>query len=148
VFSTRQIISQAVTNRDDRLRTTVEAICDAKSRIKDILHKGLIRRDDDVLRVRSFLHVLRLFEVEILCHLKDWNHLLDVVGEVATADALVANTFEAIADILVCATCFSVSFSVNLNLVCITVGREGLSNKDPVHGTRGNSCLAGFSRFD
>ncbi|TFK48044.1 hypothetical protein OE88DRAFT_1810744 [Heliocybe sulcata] len=100
VFSTRRITTQDATDRDDRLISTIAAVRGAKSRIQDLLDKGFIRRDDDVVRVRSFLHVLRVFEVEILCHLKDWSRLLDAVGEVVKADALAVNTFEAVADIL------------------------------------------------
>lgn len=73
--------------------------------------------DDDILRAKSFLHVLRVFETEVLCQLKQWKPLLntigvsnclpfdsltdDVVQEITSSDALAVNTFEAVADILV-----------------------------------------------
>ncbi|EPQ61285.1 hypothetical protein GLOTRDRAFT_31559, partial [Gloeophyllum trabeum ATCC 11539] len=84
----------------DRLRPTLKNIEEAKARIQGILGKNLIRRQEDIPRVRSFLHVLRVFQVEMLCHLKDWCTLLETVGEIVRADALAVNTFEAVADIL------------------------------------------------
>ena len=33
----------------------------------------------DVERVRSFLHVLRVFEVEVLCLVRDWTRVSAVI---------------------------------------------------------------------
>lgn len=81
-----------------------------------------IRADDDVSRVLSFVHVLRTFEIEFLCLLKDWDTITQTIAvrcrirylfisltyscyqETIRSDALAVLTFEAIADILVCAS--------------------------------------------
>lgn len=36
--------------------------------------------ETDTIRVHSYGHVLRVFEVEMLCHLKDWPALKNTVG--------------------------------------------------------------------
>jgi hypothetical protein len=97
-------------------------ILSCKQRILDIKNKNDIWADDDISHVQSFVHVLRIFETEILCHLKDWNAINQIIvvrygicylaisitdpcwnlQEAIRSDASAVMTFEAIADILVC----------------------------------------------
>jgi hypothetical protein len=51
-----------------------------KQGILDITNKNEIRTKEDVSRVQSFVHVLRVFETEMLCHLKDWNAMKQTVA--------------------------------------------------------------------
>jgi hypothetical protein len=93
-----------------------------KKRILDITNKFEIRAEEDVKRVQSFVHVLRIFETEMICHLKDWDAMKHTIAvryrichiaisatnplwnpqEAVRSDTLAVITFEAIADILVC----------------------------------------------
>jgi hypothetical protein len=45
-----------------------------------IMNKNDIRAEQDVSRVQSFVHVLRIFETEMLCHLKDWDTLKQTIA--------------------------------------------------------------------
>ena len=51
-----------------------------KERILDITNKFEIRAEEDVSRVRSFVHVLRIFETEMICHLKDWDAMKHTIA--------------------------------------------------------------------
>ncbi|KZP32796.1 SPO22-domain-containing protein [Athelia psychrophila] len=96
VFSTRQAIAQEGSVGESRLRTLAAEIGICRKKILAITEKAL-RDDEDVARVRSYAHVLRVFETEIACRLGDWIALANIVAE---TDALAVETFEAIADIL------------------------------------------------
>jgi len=71
-----------------------------KQKILSIMEKNKITDADDIVRVQYFLHVLRVFEAEILAQLKEWNQLSQIVTDVVTSGSLGVGTYEAIADIL------------------------------------------------
>lgn len=50
-----------------------------KQKILSIMEKNKITDVDDVLRVQYFLHVLRVFEAEMLAQLKEWDQLSQIV---------------------------------------------------------------------
>lgn len=56
----------------------VADIKSCKQRILDILANNNMKAED-MSRAQSFLHVLRIFETEMLCHLKDWNSLKQTI---------------------------------------------------------------------
>ena len=51
----------------------------SKKNILSIMAKNKISDADDIVRVQYFLHVLRVFEAEILAQLKEWNQLSQIV---------------------------------------------------------------------
>ncbi|KAJ7791757.1 meiosis protein SPO22/ZIP4 like-domain-containing protein [Mycena olivaceomarginata] len=83
-----------------RLRENATEIQACKQKILSIMAKNKITDGDDILRVQYFLHVLRVFEAEMLAQLKEWDQLLQIVTEVVTSGPLGVGTYEAIADIL------------------------------------------------
>ncbi|PCH33182.1 hypothetical protein WOLCODRAFT_93070 [Wolfiporia cocos MD-104 SS10] len=102
VFTMRQRYSQHQHGQfEPQLRTLSEDLTACKKRIQSIIDNAKLLDSDDTSRAVSFIHVLRVFESEILCHLKMWRQLLDVIQETTSAsDALAVSTFEAITDIL------------------------------------------------
>ncbi|KAK7007973.1 meiosis protein SPO22/ZIP4 like-domain-containing protein [Favolaschia claudopus] len=83
-----------------QLRENVMEVKTCKKRILSIMERNKITDGDDLLRVQYFLHVLRVFEAEMLAQLKEWDQLLQIVTDVATSGPLGVGTYEAIADIL------------------------------------------------
>jgi len=61
------------------LRETSENIAAAKTKISDILNKGILRDDEDSDRLQYFMHALRVFQTEFLAQRKAWNDLALVV---------------------------------------------------------------------
>ncbi|KAJ7030194.1 meiosis protein SPO22/ZIP4 like-domain-containing protein [Mycena alexandri] len=84
----------------NRLRETAGEVRMCKQKILSITAKNTITAADDILRVQYFLHVLRVFEAELLAQLKDWDGLSQIVTDVVTSGPLGVGTYEAIADIL------------------------------------------------
>ncbi|OCH94172.1 hypothetical protein OBBRIDRAFT_810677 [Obba rivulosa] len=93
-------LAQSSRRAGQALRELLEEITACKKRIRKVTNSSNLLNDDDILRTQSLLHVLRVFETETLCQLKDWSRLLNVIEELVRSDALALNTFEAIADIL------------------------------------------------
>ncbi|EEB90105.1 hypothetical protein MPER_11734, partial [Moniliophthora perniciosa FA553] len=85
-----QICSLFEAPRDTPLRT----------RISEILEKDRISDESDTLRAQYILFSLRVFEVEMLVMLKEWDDVLQVIGSVGKSGPLAVGTFEAIADLL------------------------------------------------
>ncbi|KAJ7609436.1 hypothetical protein FB45DRAFT_944458 [Roridomyces roridus] len=83
-----------------RLRENAVQVKASKEKILTIMDKNKITDAEDVVRVEYFLHVLRVFEVEILAQLKEWEQLSKIISEVVTSGPLGVGTYEAIADIL------------------------------------------------
>jgi len=83
-----------------QLQVIAADILSCKQKILDITAKHDIRADEHKSRVQSFVHMLRIFETEVLCKLKDWNAIMQTIAEAIRSDALAVMTFEAIADIL------------------------------------------------
>ncbi|KAJ7474020.1 meiosis protein SPO22/ZIP4 like-domain-containing protein [Mycena latifolia] len=83
-----------------RLRENAAEVKTCKTRILSIVEKNKITDADDILRIEYFLHVLRVFEAEMLAQLKDWEQLSHIVTAVVTSGPLGVGTYEAIVDIL------------------------------------------------
>ncbi|KAJ7691328.1 meiosis protein SPO22/ZIP4 like-domain-containing protein [Mycena rosella] len=83
-----------------RLRENAAQVRMCKAKIFAITEKNVITDTDDLLRVEYFLHVLRIFEAEMLAQLKDWEQLSQTVTDVVTSGPLGVGTYEAIVDIL------------------------------------------------
>ncbi|KAF8139351.1 meiosis protein SPO22/ZIP4 like-domain-containing protein [Mycena galopus ATCC 62051] len=82
------------------LRENATEVRKCKHKILSIMEKNKIAEGDDILRVQYFLHVLRVFEAEMLAQLKEWDQLSQIVTEVVASGPLGVGTYEAIADIL------------------------------------------------
>ncbi|KAJ7461286.1 hypothetical protein B0H11DRAFT_119781 [Mycena galericulata] len=99
VFASRLTAADGAVNVD-RLRENAAEVKACKHKILAIMEKNKITDGDDVLRVEYFLHVLRVFEAEVLAQLKEWEQLSQIVTDVVTSGPLGVGTYEAIADIL------------------------------------------------
>jgi hypothetical protein len=62
-----------------RLRDNAAEVKMCKTRIFAIVDKNKITDADDILRIQYFLHVLRVFEAEMLAQLQDWDQLSQIV---------------------------------------------------------------------
>ncbi|KIM81848.1 hypothetical protein PILCRDRAFT_8503 [Piloderma croceum F 1598] len=101
VFAVRHLLHNgSLKGQNGQLQVIAADIQSCKERILDIMNKFEIRAEEDVSRVRSFVHVLRIFETEMICHLKDWDAMKHTIAEAIRSDTLAVITFEAIADIL------------------------------------------------
>ena len=58
--------------QDKKLRDVTHAIQTCKHQISDTLGKIADSTEADITRVHSYCHVLRVFEVEMLCVQRDW----------------------------------------------------------------------------
>ncbi|KAK0197894.1 hypothetical protein F5146DRAFT_1099840 [Armillaria mellea] len=83
-----------------RIRDMSSEIKTCRERVEEIQGKGVITDENDLARVGYFLHTLRVFEVEMLVRLGEWEAVGRVVGDTVKAGPLAASTYEAIADIL------------------------------------------------
>ncbi|KIJ58775.1 hypothetical protein HYDPIDRAFT_102026, partial [Hydnomerulius pinastri MD-312] len=93
----RERLSQAEVSKPESLRGVSADIKSCKARISDLLAKVSA---DDQPQVQSFLHVLRVFDVEVDSQLGDWDSVLDTIGEATRVDNQALVTFEAFGDIL------------------------------------------------
>jgi len=75
-------------------------ISSCKDRIQELLDHNCLTADEAVLRAKSFVHLLRVFQAELCCLTKDWRSLLDVIQDAVRSDAPATDTFEAFADML------------------------------------------------
>lgn len=50
-----------------------------KTRITELLEKGQLNGEDNILRVQYFLHTLHVFEVEFLVYMKEWDQLTLII---------------------------------------------------------------------
>ncbi|KAK0475156.1 hypothetical protein IW261DRAFT_1595606 [Armillaria novae-zelandiae] len=83
-----------------RVRDISSEIRTCRERVEEIQGKGVITDENDVVRIGYFLHTLRVFEVEVLVRLGEWEAVGRVVEDTVKAGPLAASTYEAIADIL------------------------------------------------
>lgn len=65
--------------QDEKLRDVIRAIQSCKHQISDSLKKISDPTEADIIRVHSYGHVLRVFEVEMLCVQKDWPGLKSTI---------------------------------------------------------------------
>jgi hypothetical protein len=63
----------------ERLRNIAQEVQSAKIRISKLLSENKIQIEQDAALCRSYVHTLRIFEVELFCAVKDWKHVLQVV---------------------------------------------------------------------
>lgn len=135
-------------SQEKRLRGIAADIKACKDKIGQVMEKNILNDPDESRRVQYFLHILQVFEVELLVQLKEWDLLSQIVRvrshhsmclyliwifvdghwtqEVVTSGPLAVDTYEAIADILVRATS---PFQVSFLTVDVTVGRKRLSHQ-------------------
>ncbi|KAJ6559308.1 meiosis protein SPO22/ZIP4 like-domain-containing protein [Mycena sp. CBHHK59/15] len=106
-----------------RLRQNAAEVKACKHRILSIMEKNKITDADDGLRMQYFLHVLRVFEAEILAQLNDWDHLSQIVTDVVSSGPLGVDTYEAIADILWAEPECPINVLSNGLEVCLPVSR-------------------------
>ncbi|KAH7925693.1 SPO22-domain-containing protein [Leucogyrophana mollusca] len=99
VISVRQLLAQGKSIEHERFRTLVTEIKLCKERILKAVGQNRIA-PEDLARAQSFLHVLRVFEVEISCRVQDWDSVLATIEEAIQSDSLASITFEALADTL------------------------------------------------
>ncbi|SJL03232.1 uncharacterized protein ARMOST_06583 [Armillaria ostoyae] len=101
IFALRQSREpDSETNMNARIRDISSEIKICRERVEEIQGKGVITDENDLARVGYFLHTLRVFEVEMLVRLGEWEAVGRVVGDTVKAGPLAASTYEAIADIL------------------------------------------------
>ncbi|KIK65861.1 hypothetical protein GYMLUDRAFT_950153 [Collybiopsis luxurians FD-317 M1] len=100
VFAARESMSANGVVNIDQLRGISEEIRSCKTRIMQIIESNKISGDNDLDRFQYFLHILRVFEAEIMARVKDWDRLSGLVNEAVTSGPLAVATYEAIADIL------------------------------------------------
>ncbi|OSX68031.1 hypothetical protein POSPLADRAFT_1064401 [Postia placenta MAD-698-R-SB12] len=81
------------------LRPLLDDIAASKKRIRSIIDNKKVDRDEST-RAEPFLHVLRVFETELLSRLREWGRLLSIIEEVVGCNTLALSTLEAITDIL------------------------------------------------
>ena len=65
--------------QDKKLRDVAHAVQSCKYQISDTLKKITDPTEADAARARSYCHVLRVFEVEVLCAQRDWLGLRSAV---------------------------------------------------------------------
>ena len=56
-----------------------EGIASCKARIQKLLDDKHLVADEDVMRATSFVHILRVFQAEVCCLMKDWGSMLDII---------------------------------------------------------------------
>lgn len=60
------------------LRPLLDDIAASKKRIRSIIDNKKVDRDEST-RAEPFLHVLRVFETELLSRLREWGRLLSII---------------------------------------------------------------------
>ncbi|KAF8919157.1 hypothetical protein CPB85DRAFT_1429788 [Mucidula mucida] len=85
---------------EEKARNLTVQLEACRQRIHEISEKGVIVEESDATRLQYFTHTLRVFEVELLALLKDWDGMSSIVGDAVSAGPLAASTYEAITDIL------------------------------------------------
>ena len=63
----------------DKRRTIAQEVVETKERITKLVTDNRTIGDVVADRCRSFVHILRVFQVEICCALKDWKRIPPIV---------------------------------------------------------------------
>jgi hypothetical protein len=63
----------------DKWRTVAQEVVETKERITKLVTDNRTIGDMVADRCRSFVHILRVFQVEICCALKDWKRIPPIV---------------------------------------------------------------------
>ncbi|KAK7047207.1 sporulation-specific protein 22 [Paramarasmius palmivorus] len=100
IFAVREQMSTEGVTDTARLREITAEIKRCRTRISEILETDRITDESDALRAQYILFSLRVFEVEMLVTLKEWDDVLQVIGSATKSGPLAVGTFEAIADLL------------------------------------------------
>lgn len=82
VEAVRGCYSEVHTDADAVLlqtRKIAEELQSCRTRIEGISAKGVFTDDNDVARIEYFVHTLRVFEVEMLAKMGEWNEVALVV---------------------------------------------------------------------
>ena len=58
-----------------------------KNRIQEILKQNKLSGKMNIERVQSFVHVLRIFEVEMLCLMNEWTQVSTVIQVSASSES-------------------------------------------------------------
>ncbi|KAF9029885.1 SPO22-domain-containing protein [Hymenopellis radicata] len=85
---------------EEKARNLTVQLEACRKRIQEISEKGVVVEEGDASRLQYFTHTLRVFEVELLALLKDWDGMSSIVGDAVSAGPLAASTYEAITDVL------------------------------------------------
>ncbi|KAG5643053.1 hypothetical protein DXG03_001631 [Asterophora parasitica] len=102
VFSVRETLGPDGKTDVAQLSAITAEITACKHRIRSIMEQGKILREDEILRVQYFIHILQVFEAEFLMQAKKWDQIPPLVKDIVSSGPLALGTYEAIADILVC----------------------------------------------
>ncbi|KAJ3558726.1 hypothetical protein NM688_g744 [Phlebia brevispora] len=101
VFALRRRLSvTAETPEPGYLTSIVTNVASCKVRIQRVLKENRLSAAADIERVQSFVHALRVFEVEVLCLMHEWTRVSTVIEDAVHSDPPPTSTLEAIADIL------------------------------------------------
>jgi len=95
------IHTRKIDDLKDKRRKIVQEVLETKERIAKLVTENRSIGDLVADRCRSFVHILRVFQVELWCALKDWKRIPPVVEEIGRSDPQGVDTTESIADILV-----------------------------------------------
>ncbi|KAL0578367.1 sporulation-specific protein 22 [Marasmius crinis-equi] len=100
VFAAREQMSAEGVTDAARIREIAAEIGRCRTRVSEVLEADRIADESDALRAQYIVYTLRIFEVEMRVHLKDWDEVLKIVGTVVKSGPLAVGTYEAIADLL------------------------------------------------
>ncbi|TCD65068.1 hypothetical protein EIP91_003270 [Steccherinum ochraceum] len=100
MFAARRKVMSGSATQDVPLATISDDIKNSKIRIQRVIDSNQFPSAGDADRIRSFIHILRVFEAEVLCIRKEWKLMLLTIEEATRSDELAVNTFEAIADLV------------------------------------------------
>src|SRR5882762_10045677 len=73
------IHTQKIDDLKDKKRKVVQEVAETKERITKLVTENRSIGDVVADRCRSFVHILRVFQVEIWCALKDWKRIPPIV---------------------------------------------------------------------
>ncbi|KAF8060777.1 meiosis protein SPO22/ZIP4 like-domain-containing protein, partial [Lyophyllum atratum] len=100
VFSARETLVSDSKIDPGQVPAVTAEIAACKKRINVILENGKIKKEEEILRIRYFIHTLQVFEAEFLTQAKDWDQIPPLVHEIVNSGPLALGTYEAVADIL------------------------------------------------
>lgn len=73
------MITRILFYQGKQLHALTTDISDCRKKILAIIENTVLQTDEDVARVRSYVHVLRIFETEMVCHLEDWTSMMYII---------------------------------------------------------------------
>jgi hypothetical protein len=73
------IHTRKIDDLKDKRRKIIQEVVETKERITKLVTDNRSIGDVVADRCRSFLHILRVFQVEICCALKDWKRIPPIV---------------------------------------------------------------------